>query len=89
VLKAEIGPGETVTLPFCITWHFPNFLKYWGDASCACEGDACERPTWKNYYATQFLDAWQVAHYVAENAERLYAETRLFHDTLFATTAPP
>ena len=28
-LCATVAPGETVMLPFFITWHFPNFVKYW------------------------------------------------------------
>jgi uncharacterized protein (DUF608 family) len=89
VLKAELAPGESVTLPVYITWCFPTFVKYWGDAPCDCEGCACERATWKNHYASWFSDAWQVAAYVTEHVERLYAETKLFHDELFASTLPP
>ena len=87
-LKAEIGPGEMVTLPVYISWHWPRFTKYWGKAPCDCEGQECERPTWANYYATWFGDALEVAEYVAVHAERLSAETVLFHDTLFASTLP-
>ena len=35
------------------------------------------------------VDAWDVAAYYARNEERLYRETRLFHDTLFASKLPP
>jgi len=93
VLKAKIGPGEQVTLPVYLSWYFPTFVKYWGTAPCDC--GTCERPTWRNYYAVLFEEcpnsspgAWQVAEYVARNADRLYAQTRLFHDTLFASTLP-
>lgn len=96
ILKAEIQPGEDVTLPVHICWYFPTFVKYWGNASCDCEGGACARPTWKNYYASWFEErpgsragAWQVAEYVATHAERLYVESKLFHDTLFASALPP
>ena len=88
VLKAEVAPGETVVLPVTIAWHFPNFRKYWGQPTCDCEGCECERPAWKNYYATWLDDALHAAEYVAEHAERLDTETRLFHDTLFASTLP-
>ncbi|MFN2230534.1 MAG: GH116 family glycosyl-hydrolase [Anaerolineae bacterium] len=88
VLQAAVEPGATVTLPVYITWHFPNFVKYWGRPSCDCQGEACARPGWKNYYATWFDDAFEVASYLAANAARLEAETRLFHDTLFASTLP-
>jgi len=76
-----VKPGETVTIPFLITWYFPVF-EHWRKP----EG----RPaaTWRNYYASLWSDAWDVAAYVAENLERLHAETALFRDALFASTLP-
>ena len=88
VLKAEVGPGETVTLPVYVSWHYPNFCKYWGEASCDCGSCECEQPTWLNHYATWLSDALEAAAYAAKHAARLYAETKLFHDTLFASTLP-
>ena len=89
-LRARVAPGETVTLPFFVSWYFPNFVKYWGvhrmGASCGC-GD--ERPVWRNYYASRWQDALDVARYYAANETRLLEETRLFHDTLFASRLPP
>jgi len=86
-LRAMLQPGESVTLPFFLTWYFPNFTKHWQGAGqkCACE----ERPVWRNYYASQWRDALDVARYYAANEERLYRQTRDFHGTLFASTLPP
>jgi uncharacterized protein (DUF608 family) len=86
-LCATLRPGESIMLPFFLTWYFPNFSKYWQGAGekCQCE----ERPSWRNYYASQWSDALDVARYYAANEERLYKETCLFHDTLFASTLPP
>jgi len=96
VLKAELEPGEQAVLPVTISWYIPTFVKYWGESTCDCEGCAPERPTWTNYYATLFGDgpgtqagAWQVAEYAAAHADRLYAESKLFHNALFETTVPP
>ncbi len=89
VLKAEIAPGETVTLPVAITWYFPNFSKYWGKMPSGMDGNELPRPTWKNHYATRFADAWAVAGYIARNIARLHADTKRFHDTLFSSTLPP
>ena len=86
-LHVALQPGESAILPFYITWHFPNFVKYWpgrGDA-CKCDED---RPVWKNYYASQWQDAMEVAQYYATNEERLYGDTRLFHDALFSSELP-
>ncbi|MBN1641713.1 MAG: hypothetical protein JXA09_10800 [Anaerolineae bacterium] len=88
VLKATLEPGATAVLPVTITWHMPNFVKYWGQAPCDCEGGACERAVWRNHYATRFEDALDVAAYIAAHAERLSAETRRFHDVLYASTLP-
>lgn len=83
-LKVNLKPGKSAILPIYITWHFPNFEKYWG-----CD-DCCDtKPTWKNFYSTQFKNAFDVARYVAKNEERLYDQTKLFHDTLFDSTLPP
>ncbi len=76
-LKVKVNPGEKVTLPVMITWYVPNFEKYWG-----------EKASWKNYYATLFSDAFNVAEYLGENLGRLESETRMFKDALFNSTLP-
>lgn len=88
-LQAHLEPGESTILPFFISWHFPNFVKYWGDGgdSACCGEDA--RPTWRNYYASQWTDATDVAHYYADHEDRLYGQTKLFHGSLFASKLPP
>ncbi|MBW3622840.1 MAG: hypothetical protein KY468_05455 [Armatimonadetes bacterium] len=79
-LRTSLGPGESVTLPVVIAWHIPNFEKYWGG------GDP--KPTWKNWYATQWEDALDVARYTVANLPRLEEETRRFKDALFESTLP-
>jgi non-lysosomal glucosylceramidase len=88
-LQASLAPGESVTLPIIIGWHFPNYVKYWGipEQACAC-GESSPRPTWRNYYATQYKDALDAASYYVRNEARLYAETRQFHNALFSCTLP-
>jgi len=77
--RIRLEPGETATVPFYLSWYFPTFVKYWAGP---------KPPTWRNHYAQHFRDALHVAAYVNRNAERLYGETRLFHDTLFESTLP-
>jgi uncharacterized protein (DUF608 family) len=79
-LRAGVPAGESVTLPISIAWHTPNFEKYWDKSD--------ERPVWKNHYATLHSDAAAVAGYLAENAERLERQTRLFADALHGSTLP-
>jgi len=78
-----VKPHERVSVIFLLAWHFPTFEHYWGRRK---EGE--ETVTWRNYYATLWIDAWDVALYVAANLDRLREETKLFHDTLFASTLP-
>ncbi len=92
-LRVRLAPGQSVTLPAYLTWHFPNFQKYWHrEAGGGCEGACCREvalPTWKNYYATRFGDALDVARYVAREEERLREESLRFHDALHRSTLPP
>lgn len=77
-----LNPGETATVPFYLAWHFPIF-EHWNKPECNCTP-----ARWRNYYATQWSDAWAVAAYTHENCDRLWGETQRFHDALFASTLP-
>ena len=81
-VSIDVPAGKTVTVPFFISWHFPNYEH---TNRPQARGAA---PTWQNYYATQWKDAWDVARYVHRNFDRLHDDTKLFHDTLFASTLP-
>jgi uncharacterized protein (DUF608 family) len=83
-LHARLKPGETVVLPAVIAWHFPNYQKQmdWGQ-----EGGA-PQPIWRNYYATPWNDAWDVARYTIGNLKRLESESRAFQDALFGSSLP-
>ncbi|HEY3282405.1 MAG TPA: GH116 family glycosyl-hydrolase [Armatimonadota bacterium] len=77
-----LQPGESVTVPFLLAWHFPNHVNYWNGE----ESVAGKRLT--NYYATRFGSAWEAAEHTADNLPRLEAETRAYHDTLLESTLP-
>jgi len=78
-----VKPRGKVMVPFILAWHFPIFENYW-----AKRPEGTEPATWRNSYATVWRDAWDVASYAAANLDRLWNETKLFHDTLFASTLP-
>jgi len=80
-LKA--APGETVKMRFVMTWNMPNRCNDWSGK------EELLTKTWKNYYATVFADAKESAAYCLKNWDRLYAETLLYKEELFAVTADP
>jgi uncharacterized protein (DUF608 family) len=78
----ELDPGEGKTVPFYLTWHFPNRENYWN------REEEVKGKKFKNHYAAKFQDAWDIARHLAENEEELYEETRTFHDILFHSAYP-
>ena len=83
-IAEQIGPGEERLFEFLIAWHFPNRVRGWR----APAGPGVPVAVMKNYYATRFRDAWEVAVYLAGNAERLEDTSRKFHRALFESTLP-
>ena len=83
-LHATLAPGESATMPVIIAWHFPNYQKQadWGDTPDK------EQPVWRQYYASLWDDAWDVARYVARHLPRLERESREFQEALFSSTLP-
>ena len=81
-LCATIEPGEAVSLPFVVAWHFPNLTNYWDAGSPALNARL------GNWYATQYPDAWSVASDVVERLDELTERTRAFRDSLFSSTLP-
>jgi non-lysosomal glucosylceramidase len=87
----SLGPGESAEVTLLLAWYFPNYalgLPGGQSGPWSCEKGGDKRPQWKNWYATQFADAWGVAAYVGENLQRLRGETMAYHDALFGSTLP-
>lgn len=70
----KLAAGQSATVTFVVVWHFPNLTLI---------GNLKGRQ-----YAGRFADAAAVAAYVAKNAERLLAATRLWRDTWYDSTLP-
>lgn len=96
----ELQPGERKKVRFILAWNYPNCENYWkpydpaGDTRCK-DGCCCEETRgktlekgWKNHYATRFVDSLESARYAMSEYERLYRDTRLFEETLFASAMP-
>jgi hypothetical protein len=73
--KLMLAAGQSATVTFVLTWHFPNLA-----IKGAREGG--------RFYATKFADAAAVAKYVADHFERLATATRLWRDVWYDSTLP-
>ncbi|MFV1964233.1 MAG: GH116 family glycosyl hydrolase [Pirellulaceae bacterium] len=73
-VTCTLGPGETRTLTFVVSWCMPNLYQRDRNVS--------------QYYATRFRTAADVARYIARHADRLATDTRLWHDTYYDSTLP-
>lgn len=82
-LTATVKPFEEVTLPFILSWNFPNMLNYF-DIVAGQRGGML-----MNHYTERFGDAWAAAEYLAKNLPQLENESRLFHEIFFSSTLPP
>lgn len=88
-LKDILNNKETKIYPIYLTWFFPNYEKYFSEEpqeTYCCNNQT--KPIWKNYYATLFKDAWEIAKYVNNNFIRLESESRKFSKTFFSSTLP-
>ena len=75
--KITLGPGESATANFVVSWHFPNF--YARDFGGRLMG---------HWYASMFDSAVGVARYIASNFERLAGQTRTWVKTWYDSTLP-
>jgi uncharacterized protein (DUF608 family) len=97
LVEHKLRPGQRVTVPFLITWHFPNVDWTAGQpkpappAACGCADGNCTappRPAWQPWYATQWRDAAAIARYVQGNYQSLRRRTVAFADALYGATLP-
>lgn len=74
--SSSLAPGQSATVTFLVTWHFPN-LKL--DGLDHFDG---------RWYGKKFASALAVAEYVARHFDRLASQTRRWHDTWYDSTLP-
>jgi len=88
MVSFHAGPKETVRTRFVISWNRPNCFNYWNRCLKKDENGNERDVTWKNYYATLFSDSAASAAYALKNWDFLWAETKKYHDELFAASLP-
>lgn len=100
LVPLTLGPGEAISVPIILAWHFPNAEDTYGalpqspaapeacGAGCDC-GPIQDGPLWRPFYAGVWENAGAVAHYVQTNFDTLRARTLAFKDALYSSTLPP
>lgn len=83
MISARLEPGESLTIPIVIAWHFPNCDRVIGHV-----GEQPVNLVWHPFYTTRWKDAAEVAAYVAANCGDLRRRTRAFADALYSSTLP-
>lgn len=68
-----LQPGQSRTVTFAITWHFPNVQRFQHTG---------------NLYNGRWPDAPSIARYVAGNIQALWERTRLYHHTVYQSNLP-
>jgi uncharacterized protein (DUF608 family) len=87
LIAGELSPGEEITIPVVITWHFPN--SNLADPRPQCCGDSeCDKPRWQTFYSSQWDSARATAAYVHKNFKTLRSRTLAFQKALLSSTLP-
>ena len=85
-VKVNLAPGETKSITFMLSWHFPN-RRAW-DHGVHYAGEFGGPEIVGNYYSTRYTDAWDVADQTALRLAALESETAQFVSTLVQSDAP-
>jgi uncharacterized protein (DUF608 family) len=100
LISGELVPGESITYPLIVTWHFPNcYLKVGGipdpkdpepkgNQGCRTLPEG-KGPVWRPFYVSRWNDAQEVIEYVASQYSSLRKRTVAFQEALFSSSLPP
>lgn len=80
--RVKLTPGESRTVTFLLAWYFPNRENYWN------EEKEVRGQKLRNYYATRFGSAWEVARYTATHLDRLEQQSRDFEKAFYSSSLP-
>lgn len=87
----EVEAGESKKVRFVLTWSNPYMTNTWEITDPSLNETELERRRglkWKNYYATIYDNSMSSAKYALNNFTRLFDDTKLYRDLIFASTLP-
>jgi uncharacterized protein (DUF608 family) len=87
LIAGELSPGEEITIPIVITWHFPNNNLSILNEECG-DDSGCRKPRWKTFYSSQWKNARETAAYVHKHFNSLRSRTIAFQNALLSSTLP-
>jgi len=88
-VRIRIEPNETRRVRFALTWNYPLGSIYWFDRLQPDYADYAGRPpVWKNYYATQWVDAAASGADACTRWDELKGQTFAFRDSVFGSSLP-
>jgi non-lysosomal glucosylceramidase len=85
-IHKAIAPGKEETFTFILAWHFPNRPKAW--LGHVCPADNNKPGLVKNHYTLYWGNAWEAAHYLYREMNRLEQASCDFRRALFSSTLP-
>jgi non-lysosomal glucosylceramidase len=80
--RMKLAAGESRTITFVLAWFFPNRENYWN------EEKEVRGQKLRNYYATKFAGAWDVARHTAAHLPRLEQQSRDFERAFYSSSLP-
>ncbi|MEI6891443.1 MAG: GH116 family glycosyl hydrolase [Pontiella sp.] len=87
----ELAPGESKSVTYVLTWYFKDGKHGSGKGMKSLEGEGINSTAWSGR-GQNYTNWWPNAMGVAEELQKtladLTARTRLFRDTLYASTLP-
>ncbi|MCP5110598.1 MAG: hypothetical protein GY953_07160, partial [bacterium] len=79
----SLEPGESKTVRFILSWHFPNLENYWS------RDQKLRGTPLRNHYGTRWQSAWEPAVHLLDNHKALKGRSEAYRDSLYASTLPP
>jgi uncharacterized protein (DUF608 family) len=83
-----VAPGASGRVRFALAWYAPNFSKSWVSKTWHFREPSPAGAVWKNWYATHWPGAADIAAATLRDWDELADGTTIFRDALYGSTLP-